>query len=110
MSNHTKPSDPFVSIDSNDLDQVAGGAARVASGGSSGTNDQLLTMLTTIGESIKDLARNNNSGGGGDMTQMIMMMMMMGGLGGSGGAVAAAPAQPQIIEVSSSGGRGKKGW
>lgn len=104
--------DPFVSIDSNELEQVSGGAARVASGGStSDSNDQLLTMLTSIGESIKDLSRNNN-GGGDQMMQMMMMMMMMGGFGGGGGgAVAAPPQQPTYVEVSSSGGRcGKKGW
>lgn len=110
MSNPTKPGDPFVSIDSNDLSQVAGGAARVASGGSSGSNDQLMLMLTSIGESIKDLARNNNGGGGDQMSQMMMMMMMMGGMGGGGGAVAAAPAQPSYVEVASNGGCGKKGW
>lgn len=115
MSNNTKPTnadDPFVAIDSNDLDQVAGGAARVASGGSSGSNDQLTQMLTSIGESIKDLARNNNGGGGGDqMSQLLFMMMMMGGLGGGGGAVAAPPPQqPTYVEVVSRGGRGKKGW
>lgn len=103
--------DPFVSISSEDLDAVSGGAARVASSGSgSDSNDQLLTMLTSIGDSIKDLAKNNNSGGG-DMMQMMMMMMMMGGMGGGGGAVAApAPQQPTYVEVSSSGGCGKKGW
>ena len=102
--------DPFVSIDSNQLEQVSGGAARVASGGStSDSNDQLLTMLTSIGESIKDLSRNNN-GGGDQMMQMMMMMMMMGGFGGGGGAVAAPAPQPQYVEVSASGGCGKKGW
>jgi hypothetical protein len=111
MSNTTKPSDPFVSIDTNELEAVSGGAARVASGGASSANDQLLTMLTSIGESIKDLARNNNSGGD-QMQQMMMMMMMMGGFGGGGGgAVAAPPQQPTVVEVSASGGRcGKKGW
>src|SRR5206468_3438228 len=78
--------DPFVSIDTNELEKVAGGAARVASSGSSnGTNDQLMQMLTSIGDSIKDLAKNNNSGGGDQMTTMLMMMMMMGGMGGGGG-------------------------
>ena len=102
--------DPFVSIDSQELEQVSGGAARVASGGStSDSNDQLLTMLTSIGESIKDLARNNN-GGGDQMMQMMMMMMMMGGIGGGGGGAVAAPApQPTYVEVVSSG-HGKKGW
>jgi hypothetical protein len=100
--------DPFVSISAEDLDAVAGGAARVASGGSgSDSNDQLLTMLTSIGDSIKDLARNNNGGGGGDMMQMMMMMMMMGGMGG-GAAVAAPPQQPTYVEVVSKGGCGKR--
>ncbi len=101
--------DPFTSIDSQELEQVPGGAARVASGGStSDTNDALMTMLTSIGDSIKDLARNNN-GGNDQLTQMMFMMMMMGGFGGGGGAVAAAP-QPQYIEVQASGRCGKKGW
>jgi hypothetical protein len=102
--------DPFVSIDDNQLEAVSGGAARVASAGSSSdSNDQLLTMLTSIGESIKDLARNNNSGGN-DMMNMMMMMMMMGGFGGGGGAVAAPAPQPTYVEVTSRGGCGKKGW
>jgi hypothetical protein len=111
MSNNTKnPNDPFASIDPTDLDHVSGGAARVASGGSSGANDQLMTMLTQITDSIKDLARNNN-GGGDQMTQMMFMMMMMGGMGGGGGgAVAAAPQQPTYVEVSAPCKRGKKGW
>jgi hypothetical protein len=109
MSNNQ---DSFVSIDEEKLETVSGGAARVASGGgSSSANDQLLTMLTSIGESIKDLGRNNN--GGDQMMQMMMMMMMMGGMGG-GGVVAAPPAavaQPTYIQVSAQGGRcGKKGW
>lgn len=105
MSNQND--DTFVSIEADALETVSGGAARVASSGSSsGTNDQLLTMLTSIGDSIKDLARNNN-GGGDQMTQM--MMMMMGGLGGGGGAVAAPPPpQPTYVEVNTRGGR--KGW
>jgi len=111
MSNNK---DPFVSIDSQELETVAGGAARVASAGStSDSNDQLLTMLTSIGDSIKDLARNNNSGGGDQMMQMMMMMMMMGGMGGGGGgAVAAPPQQPTYVEVVAKGGGkcGKKGW
>ena len=45
MSNNN---DPFVSLDDNELDGVAGGAARVAAGGSSGTNDQVMQALTAI--------------------------------------------------------------
>jgi hypothetical protein len=110
MSNNQ---DPFVSIDENQLETVSGGAARVASGGStSDSNDALLTMLTSIGDSIKDLAANRNSGGGDQMMQMMMMMMMMGGLGGGGGGAVAAPPpqQPTYVEVSAQGRCGKKGW
>jgi hypothetical protein len=107
MSN---PKDPFVSITTDDLETVSGGAARVASGSrGSDSNDQLLTMLTSIGDSIKDLARNNNGGGGDQMTQMMFMMMMMGGFGGGGGAVAAPAQQPTYVEVVSKG-KGKKCW
>src|ERR1043165_3237247 len=104
--------DPFVTITGEDLGKGSGGAARVASsGGGSDTNDQLMTMLTQIGESIKDLAKNNNSGGT-DMTTTMMMMMMMGGMGGGGGGAGAAtpPQQPTYVEVSAKGGCGKKGW
>ncbi len=81
--------DPFMSIDSKALENVAGGAARVTAR-SSGANDQLLTMMTSIGDSIKALAANNQNSGG-DSMQMMMMMMMMGGMGGGGGGAAAAP-------------------
>jgi hypothetical protein len=106
--------DPFVSIDEANLETVSGGAARVASGGgSSSANDQLLTMLTSIGDSIKDLAKAN-SGGGDQMMMMMMMMMMMGGGGGGGGGgygYGAQVQQPTYIDVQAQGGRcGKKGW
>lgn len=98
--------DPFMSIDAAQLANVAGGAARVTAR-ASGANDQLLTMMTAIGDSIKQLATQNQSGG--DPMQMMMMMMMMGGMGGGGGgaapAAAAPPPQP-VINVSSCSGRG----
>jgi hypothetical protein len=114
MSDHK---DPFISIDSEELTVVSGGAARVASGsGGSQANDQLMQMLTEIGNSIKDLARNNN-GGQDQMSQMLMMMMMMGGFGGGGGGGGYAPAgqPPTYVQVTSSGGGGGggcgcKGW
>src|SRR5512140_1075832 len=113
MSN---PKDPFESIDAEELTTVSGGAARVASvSGGNDANDQLLQMLTQIGESIKDLARNNN-GGNDQMSQMMLMMMMMGGFGGGGGGGGyAAPAQPPTyVQVSASGHGGgcggKNGW
>jgi hypothetical protein len=117
MSDHK---DPFISIDSEELTVVSGGAARVASGsGGSGANDQLMQMLTEIGNSIKDLARNTN-GGQDQMSQMLMMMMMMGGFGGGGGGgggYAPAGQPPTYVQVTSSGGGGGggggcgcKGW
>ena len=110
------PKDPFASIDSEALEQVAGGATRT-----SGSSDQVTAMLTQISSSIKDLAGQKNSGT--DPMQMMLIMMMMGGMGGGGGGVVAGPAaghaQPVInVDTSVAGGgggcigrkRGKKGW
>ena len=80
----------FSSIASNDLVRIQGGASRVTSR-SSGSNDQLTTMLTQITSSIKDLSANKNQQ---DPMQMMMMMMMMGGGGGGGGQAVAAPPPP----------------
>lgn len=77
-------------VESKDLSTVSGGASRVSSR-SSGSSDQLTTMLTQITSSIKDLAGNKNQS---DPMQMMMMMMMMGG-GGGGSSAAAAPAPAQ---------------
>jgi hypothetical protein len=95
--------DPFATISSVDLDQVAGGAARVTA--RSGGNSEVTAMLTQITSSIKDLANSKSSG----MDPMMMMMMMMMGGGGGGGA-AAAPAPPPppapTINISTSVRRG----
>jgi hypothetical protein len=95
--------DPFQSIDSNELANVAGGAARVTAR-SGGADAQLTAMLTSIGDSIKGLAANKGDDGG--MSQMMMMMMMMGGGGGGGSAPAPAPAAPlpPVINVTSRNG------
>ncbi|MEO7732147.1 MAG: hypothetical protein ABIY55_14325 [Kofleriaceae bacterium] len=85
----------FSSIASNDLVRIQGGASRVTSR-SSGSNDQLTTMLTQITSSIKDLSANKNQQ---DPMQMRMMMMMMGGGGGGGGQAAAAPPPPPAAPV-----------
>jgi hypothetical protein len=94
--------DPFATIDPSQLGKVAGGASRVSSR-TGGGNDQLMTMLTSVTDSIKDLAKNQSSGGM-DPMMMMMMMMMMGGGGGGGGAapVAAAAPQPPVINISTS--------
>jgi hypothetical protein len=90
-----EPADPFMSIDSKDLANVAGGAARVTARG--GTDPQLTAMLTQIGDSIKSLASAKSDDGG--MSQMMMMMMMMGGGGGGGGAAPAPQPAPQQLPV-----------
>ncbi|HEU0037168.1 MAG TPA: hypothetical protein VFQ53_41445 [Kofleriaceae bacterium] len=86
------------------LMKVFGGAARV-SGKSSGSNDQIKTMLTQVTDSIKDLAKNNQQGS--DPMMMVMMMMMMGGGGGGGGGAPAQAAPPQpppgpVVNISTS--------
>ena len=102
--------DTFESITTEQLDSVAGGKS---------ANAEVTAMLTSIGDSIKELANTKNNSGGGDMMQMMLMMLMMGGGGGGGGGVVAAPGQPPVINVSTgvSGGgfgcgrkKGKKGW
>ena len=113
----TETPETFVSVESEQLATVAGGASRV-SGRSSGGDAELTAMLTQIGSSIKDLAAAKNTNSGGDTMQMMMMMLMMGGGGGGGGAIAAPAAiAPPVVNVSTgvSGGgggcrRGKKGW
>jgi hypothetical protein len=95
----------FSAIASTDLIRIQGGASRVTSRSSSGSNDQLTTMLTQITSSIKDLSANK---GGQDPMQMMMMMMMMGGMGGGGGGAAAAPPPPPppaaapVVNISTS--------
>jgi GET complex subunit GET2 len=106
MSRH-KHRDPFQSIDPTELAKVGGGASRVTA--RSNSNDQLTTMLTQITQSIQALTQNNNQS---DPMQMMMMMMMMGGMGGGGGGAAAAPppapAQPPVINISTTVKR--HGW
>jgi hypothetical protein len=74
------PNELFTSIDPAALGNVQGGARVARGGGSSGVNDQLLTMMTTIGNSIKELA-SGKTGGNDQMMQMVMMMAMMRGRG-----------------------------
>ncbi|MDB4962675.1 MAG: hypothetical protein JWP01_2674 [Myxococcales bacterium] len=98
--------DPFMSIDAKQLENVAGGAARVTAR-SSGNSDELMAMMTSIGDSIKSLASANSSSGS-DPMQMMMMMMMMGGMGGGGGGAPAAAAPPPtpVVNVSTCVKRG----
>lgn len=87
----TEQQDPFMSIDAQQLENVAGGAARITAR-TSGASSEMMTMLTSIGDSIKSLASSQNQGQ--DPMQMMMMMMMMGGMGGGGGQAAAAAPPP----------------
>ncbi|MBL9017712.1 MAG: hypothetical protein JNL83_26215 [Myxococcales bacterium] len=110
MSTPKSTEPELVSIDSEQLAGVSGGATRAS--GKSGDSD-VTAMLTQIGNSIKDLAAQKTSSGGDTMTLM-MMMLMMGG--GGGGVAAPAAVSPPVINVDSAvtgGGcrrRGKKGW
>jgi hypothetical protein len=81
----------FSTVDRNHLFNVVGGAARVSSK-SSGANKDVLTALTSVTDSIKDLSKNSSQGQ--DPMQMMMMMMMMGGGGGGGGGAPAQAAPP----------------
>jgi hypothetical protein len=88
MSKKTK----LQSIDRSDLNKVNGGAARVAATNKSDDLDsKLTTMLSSIGDAIKDVAKPQQDN---SMTTMMMMMMMMGGGGSGGGAAPAAVAAP----------------
>jgi hypothetical protein len=97
-----EPVDAFQSIDAAELENVAGGAARVTARGGK-ADAQLTAMLTSIGDSIKSLANQPKDDG---MSQMMMMMMMMGGGGGSAPAPAPAPQQPlpPVINITNRGG------
>jgi hypothetical protein len=104
--------DALESIHPEQLESVAGGAARVSG---KGGDSEITAMLTSIGDSIKDLAANKNTSSGGDTMQLMMMMLMMGGGGGGGGGVAAAAPPVINVDTSVAGGggcrrRGKKGW
>ena len=99
--------DPFAAIATEDLNKVAGGAARVTAR-SSGGSSEITAMLTQVTNSIKDLASSKSSSGM-DPMMMMMMMMMMGGGGGGGGAAAAPPPAPPTaptINISTSVRRG----
>ena len=58
------------------LAQVSGGGTRAAAPTTSTSNDQVLTTLTGILDSIKTLS-TNQTGGGFNQTEMIMLMMIM---------------------------------
>ena len=80
----------FTNIEADELNSVTGGGTR-----GSGSNDtQLQTMLSSITDSIKDVANSKNTSSSDQMMPMMMMMMMMGGGGGGSAAAAAAPPPP----------------
>ena len=69
------PNQELQTIDPAALAQVSGGTTVSTSTASS--NDQILTALTGILNSIQGLAQGQNSGGGGGMNQQEMLMLMM---------------------------------
>jgi hypothetical protein len=83
----TKPT--FADVQAEELTQITGGGTR----GAGGDDSKLQLMLTSITDSIKEVANGKNNSGN-DMMPMMMMMMMMGGGGGSSATVAAAPPPP----------------
>lgn len=88
-----KTKQTFTSIEREQLTTVAGGAARVAASSKSGDLDsKLQLMLTSIGDSIKEVGKNNSSST--DQLMPLMMMMMMGGGGGGGGSAPPPAAAP----------------
>ncbi len=95
----------FASIESQALDKVSGGAARVTGRGGAASSE-LTSMLASIGDSVKGLAAKKDDGG--DMMPMMMMMMMMGGGGGQSAPPPAAPPPPPpqpVINISTRVGR-----
>jgi hypothetical protein len=63
-------------IDPTALAQVSGGASS-SSSSTSTSNDQILTALTGILDSIKALGQPNNNAGGLNPQEMFMLMMIM---------------------------------
>ncbi len=103
----SKPTSDLSSIDPIALSTVTGGAARVTAR-QGAANQELLTMMSSIGDSIKSLAANQSAGGMDPMMMMVMMMMMGGGGGGGAGPSAppAPPPQPQLPTINVSIRRG----
>jgi hypothetical protein len=91
--------DSFASIESQALDKVSGGAARVTGRGGAASSE-LTTMLASIGDSVKNLASAKKDDGN-DMMPMMMMMMMGGGNSAPPPAAPPPPPPPQpVINVS----------
>jgi hypothetical protein len=64
----------FQTIDPAALAQVSGGTTVTTS---SATNDQVLTALTGIINSIQSLTQNQGTSGGFNQQEMLMLMMIM---------------------------------
>lgn len=74
------------------LETIADPQLADVTGGKS-TDKQVQAMLTSLGDSIKDVANSRNSSSS-DQLMPMMMMMMMGGSGGGSAAAAAPPPPP----------------
>ena len=80
----------FADLPTNELTAVTGGGTRA----SGGDDAKLRLMLTSITDSIKEVATSKSSS-----SDQMMPMMMMGGGGGSTGGAAAAAAPPPPATV-----------
>jgi hypothetical protein len=86
----TATRDQLQTIDPAALTQVSGGAATTTS-----SNDQVLTALTGILDSLQSLAsQKTNNSGGFNQQEMLMLMMMMQQRNQQQAAVAATSAWP----------------
>ena len=72
----SKPTQGLQTIDPAALAQVSGGTT-VSTSTASSSNDQILTALTGILNSIQGLAQGQHSGGGMNQQEMLMLMMIM---------------------------------
>jgi hypothetical protein len=73
------PNDELPDIDPTLLEAVTGG---VTSSAGSGSQDQVIQMLTALMSSIKDLAGGQQNSGSSQFMQMLPMLMMMRGRSG----------------------------
>ena len=90
MSNPKLQDDQLQTIDPTALAQVSGGTTVATTT----SNDQVLTALTGILNSIQSLASQNTSSGGFNQQEMLMLMVMMQQRNQQQTAIAATSAWP----------------
>jgi hypothetical protein len=90
MSNPLSNKHQLQTIDPAALAQVSGGTTTTTSA----SNDQVLTALTGILDSLQSLASQRTNGGGFSQQEMMLMMMVMAQRNQQQAAVAATSAWP----------------